>query len=76
MTYLLSHRRHILSPNLPARRLPDEQPNCVVLAEDEHIWIADAARLDLRTGHVALHVLDNLPFVAVYRGICERMRLI
>lgn len=60
--YLLAHWRHILAPNFSPFGLTNEQPNGVILANDENEGIADAARLDSRPRGAAVEVLDALSF--------------
>ena len=63
--YLLAHRRHILASNFPPFNLTDEQPDGVILANDENEGIADAARLDSRPRGATVEVLDALSFCTI-----------
>lgn len=69
---LVTHWRHILSPDLSPLEFPNEQSDGVVFANDEHERVTYATGLDLWSRSGALQVLNNLPFGPVYAPLVSR----
>ena len=65
-TDFITHWRHVLPTYLSAFCLSDEEADRVVFSKDQNERIRYATSSDSWPGHIAVHVLDNLPLSTIW----------
>ena len=68
-THFLPHWRHVFSSDLAALGFSNKQTNRVILAQNEHEWVADATVFDPGALVVALHVFNDLSLGSICRKL-------
>jgi hypothetical protein len=68
-THFLPHWRHVFSSDLAALGLSNKQTDGVILAQNEHEWVADATVFDPRALIIALHIFNDLSLGSICRKL-------